>query len=448
MADQATSTPSEKPLPPGGKGLPILGETLEFLRNPAKFAADRRTKYGNVYSTHLLGTPTINIVGPKANQWVFSGENKYLINRWIYPIRRLLGVNSVAMITGEEHRKRRAMLMNYFKYESMTAFAPAIQELTLEHMAMWAKQGDFRLETVMRRLAFEIIAAFLFGEQRKQIDLVALSQQFGVWTSGMFTLPVNLPFTGFGKALRAKQTMFDALSAIIEARRKNPTNAHDILNAMLEARDEQGNALPTATIVDDLQLLLFAGHDTTVSINTNMMMLLAQHPEILARAREELAAFSDADLCDLEKLKDLPYLDAIIMETMRMIPPVGGLFRQSTVDTEYGGYKIPKGHAITITPAATHTDPKLWDSPEKFEPERFLRNEHKREPFQHIPFGGGPRLCLGQNFAMIEMRIIMSSAIRHYAWELAPEQDLTLKLFPLPIPKSGLDIQFDKRSEG
>lgn len=439
------STIDQKPLPPGGKGLPFIGETLEFFRSPAKFAADRRAKYGEVYSTNLLGTPTINVVGPKANQWVFTGENKYLVNRWIYTIRRLLGSRSLAMITGEEHRKRRAMLMNYFKYESMTAFAPAIQSLTVQHMAEWSAQKQVKIEVLMRRLAFEIIATFLFSEQRKQIDLTWLSGQFSIWTNGMFNLPVNLPFTGFGKAIRAKQTMVATLTDIIEKRRKNPTREYDILNAMLEARDETGQSLSTETIVDDLQLLLFAGHDTTVSVITNMMMLLAQHPHVLTRAREELAAFSDDELCNLEKLKELPYLDAIIMETMRMIPPVGGVFRQTTVDTEYGGYRIPKGHAVTITPAATHSDPKLWDAPEKFEPERFLRNEHKREPFQHIPFGGGPRLCLGQNFAMIEMRIILSTAIRHYTWELAPDQDLTLKLFPLPIPKSGLDLVFSRR---
>lgn len=446
MSDVQNVTPPQKPLPPGGKGLPLIGETIEFFRSPAKFAADRRAKYGSVYRTNLLGTPTINLVGPKANQWVFSGENKYLVNRWIYTIRRLLGGQSLAMITGEEHRKRRAFLMNYFKYESMAAFAPAIQTLAQEHLETWAQAGDIQVEPLMRRLAFEVIAAFLFSEQRKQIDLTWLSQQFTIWTSGMFNLPVNLPFTGFGKAVRAKQAMVESLGAVIEHRRANPTTQYDILNAMLEVRDEHGQPLPTSTIIDDLQLLLFAGHDTTVSVITNMMMLLGQHPAALESAYSEVAALTDAQLRELEALKHLDYLDAVIMETMRLIPPVGGLFRQSTTDTEYGGYRIPKGYAVTITPAATHYDPTLWDGPERFEPERFLRGEHKREAFQHIPFGGGPRLCLGQNFAMTEMRIILATALRGYTWSLADDQDLTLKMFPLPIPKSGLRLRFAKRS--
>jgi retinoid hydroxylase len=435
----------EKPLPPGDKGLPVLGHTLAFFRNPAKFSAERRAKYGAVYRSNLLGSETVTVVGTKANQWVFSGENKYLVNRWIYTIRRLLGANSVAMVTGDEHRKRRAMLMNYFKYETMTAFTPAIVELSQQHMQRWAAEGTVTFEVAMRRLAFEIIAAFLFGEQRKHIDLVWLSQQFKVWTSGMFNVPVNLPFTGFGKAIRAKHAMNAVLTDIVEARRRTPTEAYDILNALLQARDEHGQPLPTQTIIDDLQVLLFAGHDTTVSVSTNMMMFLAQHPQALERAREEASSLPADALNDLESLKQLPYLDAVLMETMRLVPPVAGLFRKTTTDTEFGGYRIPKDTAVTITPAATHYEPSLWTTPEAFDPERFLRGEHKREPFQHIPFGGGPRLCLGQNFAMIEMRILLATALRGFRWDVLPDQDLSLKMFPLPIPNSGLRLRFVNR---
>jgi retinoid hydroxylase len=437
-----TNSPVEEKLPPGST---FIGETLEFFKNPTVFASTRRAKYGDVYLTNILGTKTVNVAGTAANQWVFSGEGKYLTNRWIYTIRQLLGKNSLAMINGEEHRKRRAMLTAHFKYENMSTFAPAIHTLAQQHLDQWTTQGEIKLADSMRRMAFEIIAAFLFGEQRKNIDLIWLSSQFTQWTVGMFAVPISAPFTTYGKAAIAKKAMFDYIANIIDERRKNPTDQHDILNALLNTRDDQGNPLPLETIIDDIQLLLFAGHDTTVSANTNLMVFLAQHPEVLAKARAEQEQFTDADLTDLAQLKDMPYLDAIIHETLRMVPPVAGLFRQTITDTHFGGYKIPQGYAVNVTPASTQSDPALWDQPQNFCPERFERNEHKREPFQHIPFGGGQRLCIGQNFAMIEMRIIIATAIRHYDWSLVPDQDLSLRVLPLPLPKSGGVVTLRKR---
>jgi retinoid hydroxylase len=433
-------------LPPGNEGLPLIGETLQFFQAPLDFGKKRRAKYGSIYLTNILGTRTINVSGTKANQWVFSGEGKYLTNRWIYTIRRLLGEKSLAMIDGEAHRKRRAMLVAHFKYEAMSVFAPIIQDITAQHLARWSQKQHFVLADAMRELAFEVIAAFLFGEQRHQIDLKWLSGLFLQWTAGMFSLPINVPLGGFGKAIRAKKTMFDYITNLIEERRKSPVQHYDILNALINTRDENGQPLPIDVMVDDVQLLLFAGHDTTVSSNTYIMMMLAQHPQVVQRLREEQATFSETDLRDLEKLKEMSYLDAVIMETLRLYPPVVGLFRQATEDTTFMGYDIPKGCAVNVNPSATHDDPALWQNVQAFDPSRFERGEHKQEAFKHIPFGGGPRMCIGQNFAMIEMRIILAMAIRHYQWQLEPNQDLSVRVFPVVLPKSGAVVNFGKQA--
>lgn len=436
---------TDSQIPPGTNGLPIVGETLAFLKSPVEFGNQRRARFGSVFRSNLLGKPTIFMSGPKANQWVFSGEEKYLKNRWIITIRELLGKNSLAMINGEEHRKRRAMLMPHFKYENMAAFTSAIADISRAHLARWAEQGNLAIAPAMRALAFDIIAAFIFGEQRKTLDLPWLSSQFTTWTSGMFAVPIQLPFTPFGKAKQARQRMFDYIADIVRERRANPTPSPDMLNTLLNTRDDKGQPLPDATIIDDLQLLLFAGHDTTVSSNTNIMMLLAQNPDWLAQAQAEQARFSDEDLLNLEKLKQMAVLDSIIMEGLRLVPPVAGVFRETTEDTHFGEYSIPKGWAVTLNPGATHHDASIYPEPQCFDPARYERGEHKQQPFSHIAFGGGPRLCLGQNFAMVEMRLILASALRHYQWSILPDQDLTMQVLPLPLPKSGLLVEFKAR---
>ncbi len=434
-----------KKLPPGQAGLPLVGETLDFMKSPVAFADKRRTKYGKVYRTHLLGSNTVYLIGPKANQWVFAGEGKYLKNRWIYTIRRLLGADSLAMINGDAHRKRRTLLQPSFKYEMMQSFVPEIRELVNQHLITWEAQDHIIFTDRMRDLAFEIIASFLFGEQYKQLDLKALSRLFEQWKSGVFSIPVNVPFTTFGKALRARQTLFNNLQDIINTRRANPTDKHDILNTLMHGKDENGQILSDSTIIDELHLMLFAGHDTTVSANTSVFMLLAQHPDALAQARAEQVAFSDEDLSNIEKLKQMPYLDAVIMEAMRMYPPIANMFRETTQDTEFEGYHIPKGWAIATSQSAAHSDPEVWPQAQTFDPSRYVRGEHKQKAFSHIAFGGGPRLCLGQNFAMIEMRIILATALRHYTWHLLPDQDLSVNDIPLPLPRGGLKLKFTRQ---
>jgi cytochrome P450 len=138
-------------------------------------------------------------------------------------------------------------------------------------------------------------------------------------------------------------------------------------------------------------------------------------------------------------------LDSIINEGLRLVPPVAGVFRETIEETTFDGYAIPKGWAVTLTPAGTHMDATVFHEPECFDPTRYERGEHKQQPFSHIPFGGGPRLCLGQNFAMVEMRIILATALRDYDWSLLPDQDLTLKVLPLPLPKSGAVVHFGVR---
>jgi len=434
------------PTPKGTNGLPFVGDLPEFLMNPVRFGDRRRAKFGDVYYFNLLGARTIGVGGSADHQWVFTGENKYLKNRWTATIRALLGSRGISIIEGEEHRARRAMHAPHFSYDAMAEFTPVINRIVARTFSEWATGGEIEVVDAMRHLTFEIITAFVFGEM-EVVERETLAREFEVWVAGMFSLAINVPFMPFGKALNAKRRMFEILGKVIAARKRSGESGAGVLGTLLRIRDAQGNPLDDEVIMHDIQALLFAGHETTITANTYLIMFLAQNPAVLARARDEQNSLPDEALLDPARLKRMSYADCVINETLRYYPPVGGMFRVMTQDTEYKGYRIPAGYVIAIAPASTHHDPAIWTDPAKFEPERFERGEHKKQPFTFIPFGGGPRLCLGQNFAMTEMRIILAQLVRNYNWEVLPDQDLTPRMFPSPTPKKGMKIRFAKRDE-
>jgi retinoid hydroxylase len=259
--------------------------------------------------------------------------------------------------------------------------------------------------------------------------------------------PGPLPGTTFGRAMAARRRLFAAIEAEVERRAGSPARGPDVLSTLLDVRDEQGRPLPRSTIVDEIQVLMFAGHDTTVTALTNILLHLVRHPDVLARARaEQDAEDRDAPLT-LERLRAMPWLYAVISESMRVVPPVGGAFREVTRTAEYGGFRLLPGWTVSMNPAGAHGDESVWTDPQKFDPERWLpaRAEHKRHPFGYIPFGGGPRKCLGEHFAVLEMQIVLALLLRGYTWELVEGQDLEYRFFPFPQPKSGLRLRLRAR---
>ncbi|WNG25383.1 cytochrome P450 [Cystobacter fuscus] len=442
QADANAPSPENLPLPPGRMGLPLLGETLEFLRSSGAFAARRRRLYGPVFRSHVLGSPTAFLLGPDAIQWIFAGEGKYLKNRWTPGVRRLLGANSLSLLEGEEHLERRRLLAPHFSYATMRGFVPAIESLATRHFERWAAlPGDFTLWPAMRELAFEIALSLIFGQD--SVDVPFLMRHFQAWTAGLFVpLAVNLPWTTFGRALAAKKAMITYLDELVAERQKRTEQPPDLLGSLLRHREGE-EPLSREAIVEELQLLLFAGHDTTVTATCNLMLQLAQHPDVLQKGREAVAGMEGP--LTLDGLRAMPYLVQLIHEGMRLIPPIGGAFRVTTRDVAYNGYRIPKGWMVPVSIRTAHAgDP--WSAPERFDPERFSseRNE-QRKPGTFIPFGGGPRICLGQHFAMVEMSVMLALLLKHYTWELVPGQDLSYIMVPFAKPRSGIQLRLRRR---
>ncbi|MFV8754787.1 cytochrome P450 [Nannocystaceae bacterium ST9] len=438
------------PQPPGTRGLPVIGETIEFLRSPNEFADARIARFGKVYQAHVFGKPTVFLIGAEANHWIFAGEGRYLENEWSPAVQKLLGPTCLSLISGEQHKARRLLLAPHFKRTSMAGCIPPMIEVARRHFDRWAKDAELGPLTIVprvRAMVFEIAAVYLLGDvDDLGVSLDEFSRDFDTWVGGLFVLaPYALPFTRFGKAMQARKRLFGVLENLVGKRDAEQRDDASVLSTLLRVRDEQGRPLPRNTVVDEIQLLLFAGHDTTVTSTSNIVYHLAEHRDALAKAHAEQDAMADRALT-LDNLRAMTWLEAVIKESMRLIPPIGGSFRVMTRDAEFGGFTIPKGARVALGPRAAHREAEHWPDPDRFDPERFLREADDRPAFSWIPFGGGPRVCIGQHFAMLEMLVVLAMLLREFDWSLVPGQDLGFLTIPLPRQRSGTIVELRRRA--
>ncbi len=434
---------SDLPLPPGHFGWPIVGETLNFVLDP-QFANKRQAKYGNIFKTHLLGRPTIVMMGPEANQCILSTHMDHFSWRegWPGTFRELLG-ESLFLQEGEQHRRNRKLLMPAFHGKALESYFDLMSRISQKYLLNWLQLGTFVWFDEMKKLTFDIASSLLLssepGEETEQ-----LSQWFTEFTNGLFALPLKLPWTTYGKALHARDRILVHIESVVQDRMDHP--AQDALSLLVQSTDENGDHLSLEEIKVQAVLMLFAGHETTTSMLSSLVMVLAQYPKIWNKARQEqLQLAAEGDL-SLSQLKQMPYLEQILKEVERLFPPVGGGFRGVIKALAFNGYQVPVGWQALYRIDAAHQDERCFSNPQIFDPERFSpeRSEQKRFDFSLVGFGGGPRICLGLAFAQMEMKIVASLLLRQYHWELLPQQDLTLATIPTLRPKSGLRVTFNE----
>lgn len=433
-------TPHSLPLPPGRFGLPWIGETLQFLRDP-QFANKRHQKYGAIFKTRILGRPTVVLRTPEANRFVLTNENQYFVVAWPPSTKRLLGPLALAVQTGEEHKKRRQILAQAFQPRALAGYIQTMEQITQRHLQQWVQQGRFAWYPRLRSYTFDVACKLLIG-----LDAASkqpLGQWFETWCEGLFTIPLALPWTKFGRAWRCRHLLLAELEKTIRQRQQEANPGNDALGLLLQAQDDQGNRLSIEELKDQVLLLLFAGHETLTSALASFCLLLAQHPQVRDRVRAELQQFPSQSPLTLEQLKQMHYLEQVLQEVLRFIPPVGGGFRQVIRPCAFQGYQIPQGWSVLYQISQTHRDRALYPQPEQFDPDRFDPQHPERagKPFSYLPFGGGLRECLGKEFARLEMKVFAVHLVRGYDWELLPGQDLEMAATPTPHPRDGLQVQ-------
>jgi cytochrome P450 len=435
-----TATPlNPLPLPPGTLGLPFIGETLQFLRDP-QFARKRHQQYGAVFKTRILGKPTIFTMGAEANRFVLTHENKYFRASWPPSTAALLGPLSLSLQTGVHHQQRRKLLAQAFQPRALSGYISAIETLSQQYLSRWEQLGTLTWYPELRNYTLDIACKLFAGVDHGAQS--PLGHFFEAWGAGLFSIPLRLPGTPFSQAMNSRSQLLSTLEAIVRERQQQPRE-DDALGLLLQARDENGEGLSIEELKDQILVLLFAGHETLTSALASFCLLMAQHPEILAKVRAEQQQFPTTEPITLEQLKQMTYLDRVLREVLRLIPPVGGGFREVLESCEFQGYRLPKGWIVSYGINNTHLDATVYPEPDHFNPDRFdpQQGDDRGQVFGYVPFGGGLRECLGKEFARLEMKLFAAHLVRGYEWELLP-QNLEMLVVPTPHPRDGLQVKF------
>jgi cytochrome P450 len=431
---------------PGEDGWPFVGNTLKLLRDPGKFGRRMVAKYGRVYRNNAFGGRNIALVGADANELVlFDRERIFSSEQGWGPMLNLLFPRGLMLMDFDHHRADRKLLSVAFKPEPMRHYASELNAGIAARVAEWSGR-PLKFYDAIKQLSLDLAAvSFLgveLGEEASRINQAFVDEV----QASVAPIRVPLPGTLMRKGVKAREYLVDWFKREIPKRRagSNHVGGMDFFSQFCRVVDDQGQPLSDDAIADHMNFLMMAAHDTITSSATSLVMLLGRHPEWQEKLRAEIDAVG-GDTLDYGDLDRLVLSDYAFREALRMIPPVPSLPRRALKEFEFGGYRIPAGTHVGISPTLTHKMAEYWPDPETFDPLRFTpevsRTRHK---YAWVPFGGGAHMCIGLHFATMQIRILMFHVLREHRIALAPNAGAEWQAWPIPRPKDGLPLTFER----
>ena len=427
---------------PGEDGMPVIGNTLEQLGDYRGFTNRMVAKYGRVYRNNSFGGRSVALHGPEANELVMFDRDKIFSSEQGWgPVLNLLFPRGLMLMDFEKHRADRKILSVAFKPEPMRHYAEALNEGIKDRVSSWSGKS-FKFYPAIKKLTLDLAAtSFLgipFGPEADKVNKAFVDMV----QASIGVVRVPMPFTAMGRGAKARAYLVEYFGRMVPERREG--TGEDIFSQICRARDDNGNYMSAEAIVDHMNFLMMAAHDTITSSITSMVWMLAKHPEWQDQLREEMLAVSPAgEGVGHNSLGELEMTEWAFKESLRLIPPVPSFPRRALKDFEYGGYRIPSGTSVGVSPAYTHMMEEYWPQPEKFDPMRFspevARERHK---YAWVPFGGGAHMCLGLHFAYMQAKIFFHHVITTHRIVVAPGYEPKWQVLPIPRPKDGLMVTF------
>ncbi|KAL3513873.1 hypothetical protein ACH5RR_026590 [Cinchona calisaya] len=437
-------------LPPGRTGWPILGESLEYFAKirqgvPFKFVKDRMDKYSSkVFRTSLIGQPMVILCSAEGNKFLFSNEKK-LVQVWWPSTMDKIFPKSDDKPSSEHSKRLRKLLPFILKTDVLREYVGMMDAAMKKHLETeWNCEKVIVGEKVKKYLLTLACNIFLGIDDPEKIDELAKGTE-DVGT-GIHSMPFNLPGTALNRAIKASQLMRKEVEAIIRQRRidlseQNPSSAKDFVSHLLLARDENGQFLSDGDIASHLIGLVQAGYTTIHSTITIIMKYLAELPDVydsVLKEQKEIAKLKEPnERLTWEDLWKMKFSWDVALEVLRVYTPGTGSFREAITDFVFDGYTIPRGSKIHWIFDVTHKNPEYFHDPEKFDPSRFQGDG--MAPYTFVPFGGGARMCPGNEYARVAILIFVHNVVTHFRWEkLIPDEEVLH--YPVPRPAQGLPL--------
>ncbi len=444
---------------PGLRTIPGMGRALmlpRLFRDPLRLLPQLHREHGALAAIERSEPPLVCAFGPTYNQQILPRAREFEhfadLPLRIPPGSALERTQSnLTAINGDLHRRQRRMMMPAFGKAVIQGYRDDMVAAAERTLAGWSAGSSIDVAQQMLELTLDVMMKCLFGLDvgDDAAELGALGKGFLEHAISPLTalLPIDLPITPYGRFLRLCERLEERLLSMIHARRGGEQAGTDVLSLLIAARDDDGTSFSDTELLGNMGLLFVAGHETTAYALTWTLLLLAQHPRACGALREELRDRLHGDAPTVAQLGELPLLDAVIKESMRLLPPTYMMFVRRGKDAfELGPYAMPPGTLVVLSPLVTHHMAELYPEPERFDPSRW--EDRKASLFEHLPFGAGPRLCLGATFADQEIRLLLAMIVQRF--DLRPVDGARVEPMARGItmgPKGGLPMRIHSAGE-
>ena len=411
--------------PPGPKGLPLLGNLSDIARDAPGFFTRCSREYGDIASIRFGTWPSLLISSPELIEQVLVREHRNFVKHRFF-WRQVTAIFGRGLLTseGEFWQRRRRLAAPAFAGQRLANYGAVMVRQTERMLDEW-RSGEVRdLHADMMALTLRIAAKSLFNAEVEQevneighaVDMVV--QEIATRFTRPFVIPDFVPLPGHIRYRRGLRTVERVVERIVTARKSRSEDAGDLLSMLMQARDENGQAMSDRQLRDEIVTLLLAGHETTALALSWAWYLLGKNPEVEARLATEVAEVLGGRSPSVDDLQALGFTEKVVTEAMRLYPPAWAMGREAVNDCEIGGYPIRAGTTIYMSQWVVHRDPRFFERPEEFQPERWTDEFARQLPrFAYFPFGGGPRICIGNRFAMMEAIFIIATTVQRFRLE-------------------------------
>ena len=433
-----------KPIP-GDAGPPVVGYTLQLMRDPLKVGRERFERYGAISWASAFGLRMVSMVGPDANEFVLRNKGDLFSNHqgWDYFIGKFFH-RGIMLLDFDEHRWHRKIMQQAFKTDVLRDYIVRMGPGITRAMYQWQESDRFMAFPAIKQMTLDL-ATDVFMGQKLGGEADAINKAFvDTVRAGTALVRFNLPGGRWSKGLRGRRVLEDFFRR--ELPNKRNSEASDLFSVLCRAETEEGESFTDDDVVNHMIFLMMAAHDTTTITLCNLIYWLARHPQWQQRIREESLALGKMQL-DYDDLQQMESASLAMKEALRLCAPVPSIPRRTVRDTEFNGYYIPAGTLVSLSPFFTHFMPEYWKDPDTFDPERFAedRREDKVHPYAWVPFGGGAHKCIGLHFAELQVKAVLHQLVQQFEWSVDPDYRMPLDMTSLPVPKDKLPIRLRRR---
>ena len=440
-------------MPPGPPVRWPGGHIWQFRSDPIKFFTRNVKEYGDLIRLNFVGYDVYQVHHPELIQQVLVRSAAHMNKSLIYKrtLSEYLG-NGLLISDGSFWRRQRQLAQPAFHTGRIQAYAGIMTEYSDRLLETWQPGQVRNISDEMMKLTLHIVAKTLFDKDTSS-ESESIGEALEVLLHSVmentYTL-INLPSWIPTPARRRKRWSIDTLhqitETIISERRQSEEDKGDLLSMLLMARNEDNEQMSDTQVRDEALTVFLAGHETTANALTFCFYLLSQNPDVDARLYQEVSSVLQGRSPELADLASMPYTEQVFKEALRLYPPAWSIGRQTTEELEIGGYHWPAGLTVLLSSFVTQRDARFFPDTERFDPDRFSpENEPNIPKYAYMPFGGGPRICIGNSFAMMEARLILASIVQRYHLKLQPGHPVVLDPLVTLRPRYGMKMALQPR---